>query len=183
MRLRSLPVPAVLSLLLLSSCSTPPPAPQVRELHQEVSQLNQQMRHLTRRAGALEQQGQLNSRSTQGAWLVPGSATPVDLETQLGTLRLALLNVSAEANGSQASLVIRSADDTPVPALSATVVWGEIDPASGQPLAADSLSQRISVPTSLMPRSTVTVPLHLSGLTPDRLGYVRVHEVTADAAP
>lgn len=183
MRLRSLPVPAVLSLLLLSSCSTPPPAPQVRELHQEVSQLNQQMRHLTRRAGALEQQGQLNSRSTQGAWLVPGSATPVDLETQLGTLRLALLNVSAEANGSQASLVIRSANDKPVPALSATVVWGESDPASGQPLAADSLSQRISVPASLMPRSTVTVPLHLSGLTPDRLGYVRVHEVTADAAP
>ena len=63
------------------------------------------------------------------------------------------------------------------------MVWGVSDPASGQPLAADSLSQRISVPASLMPRSTVTVPLRLSDLTPDRLGYVRVHEVTADAAP
>ncbi|BAN98632.1 hypothetical protein E05_38660 [Plautia stali symbiont] len=66
-----------------------------------------------------------------------------------------------------------------MPALIARVVWCEMDPASGKPLNADSLSQTITVPASLMPRSSVSVPLRLSGLAPGQLGYVRVHDVQA----
>jgi len=169
-------VPAAFA-LLLAGCSSPPPPKQVTALHQEVSQLNQQMRQLTRRASALEIQAQLNSQSTQGAWLLPKAAAPVELQTQLGKLRLSLANVSAEANGTRANLAVHSTDDNPVPAFSATLVWGELDPASGQPLSANTLSQIITVPASLMPRSSVTVPLRLSGLTPGQLGFVRVHNV------
>ncbi|PIF23099.1 Protein of unknown function [Candidatus Pantoea floridensis] len=175
-------VPAALSMLVLSGCSSTPVSPQVKELHQEVSQLNQQMRKLTNQATALEIQGQLNSQSTQGAWLLPQANTPVELQTQLGKLRLSLTQVAGEANGSRANLNIRATDDQPIPALRATVVWGEMDPASGKPLNAESLSQTIEVPASLMPRSTVTVPLRLSGLAPDQLGYVRVHDVERPAA-
>ncbi len=175
-------VPAALSMLVLSGCSSTPVSPQVKELHQEVSQLNQQMRKLTNQATALEIQGQLNSQSTQGAWLLPQANTPVELQTQLGKLRLSLTQVAGEANGSRANLNIRATDDQPIPALRATVVWGEMDPASGKPLNAESLSQTIDVPASLMPRSTVTVPLRLSGLAPDQLGYVRVHDVERPAA-
>ena len=64
-------VPVALSLVTLSGCSSTASTPQVRELHQEVSQLNQQMQHLTSQASALEIQGQLNSQSQQGAWLLP----------------------------------------------------------------------------------------------------------------
>ncbi len=88
-------------------------------------------------------------------------------------------DAAGEASGSRANLNIRSTDDKPVPALIARVVWCEMDPASGKPLNADSLSQTITVPASLMPRSSVSVPLRLSGLAPGQLGYVRVHDVQA----
>lgn len=182
MTIRTFWAPAALSLLVLSGCSSTPTSPQVKELHQEVSQLNQQMRKLTNQATALEIQGQLNGQSTQGAWLLPQANTPVELQTQVGKLRLSLSRVEGEASGSRANLNIRSTDDQPVPALTATVVWGELDPASGKPLSAESLSQTIQVEASLTPRSSVTVPLRLSGLTPEQLGYVRVHDVLPAAA-
>ncbi|MEN4712554.1 DUF3251 domain-containing protein [Pantoea agglomerans] len=174
-------VPVALSLVTLSGCSSSASNPQVRELHQEVSQLNQQMQHLTTQASALEIQGQLNSHSQQGAWLIPQANTPVALQTQLGTLRLALSPVTAEASGSRATLTVRSMDDRPLPALHATVNWGELDPATGKPLSNGSLSQTIAVSASLLPQHSVSIPLRLSGLTPDQSGYVRVHNVTGDA--
>ncbi|MDH2067548.1 DUF3251 domain-containing protein [Pantoea sp. GD03673] len=175
-------VPVVFSLVTLSGCSSTAGNPQVKELHQEVSQLNQQMQHLTTQASALEIQGQLNSQLQQGAWLVPQANTPVALHTQLGTLRLTLSPVTAEASGSRATLTVRSMDDRPLPALHATVIWGELDPATGKPLGGDSLSQTIDVPASLLPQHTATVPLRLSGLTPEQLGYVRVHNVSGDTS-
>ncbi|MSE18595.1 DUF3251 domain-containing protein, partial [Pantoea agglomerans] len=66
-------------------------------------------------------------------------------------------------------------------ALHATVNWGELDPATGKPLSNGSLSQTIAVPASLLPQHSVSIPLRLSGLTPDQSGYVRVHNVTGDA--
>ncbi|KKW52215.1 hypothetical protein XB02_01235, partial [Pantoea ananatis] len=64
----------------------------------------------------------------------------------------------------------------------ATVVWGQLDPATGKPLEADSLTQTLSVPASLTPRSSVTVPLRLKDVTPEQLGYVRIHQVIADTS-
>lgn len=179
--IRTVWAPAAVSLALLSGCSTSATNPQVKQLHQEVSQLNQQMQHLTTQASALEIQGQLNSHSANGAWLVPQANTPVALQTQLGTLRLTLSPVIAEASGSRTTLSIRAMGDQPLPALHATVIWGELDPATGKPLNSDSLSQTIAVPASLLAQHAVEVPLRLSGLTPDQLGFIRVHDVTADA--
>ncbi|MGG6100216.1 DUF3251 domain-containing protein [Pantoea allii] len=179
--IRTVWAPAALSLVLLSGCSTTQ-QPQVKQLHQEVSQLNQQMQQLTSQAGAVEIQGQLNAHSQQGAWLLPQANTPVELQTQAGTLRLSLSQVEAEAGGSHANLTLQTRDNQPLPALEATVVWGQLDPATGKPLEADSLTQTIAVPTALTPRSSVTVPLRLSGITPEQLGYVRVHQVLAKTA-
>lgn len=175
--IRTVWAPAALSLVLLSGCSTTQ-QPQVKQLHQEVSQLNQQMQQLTSQAGAVEIQGQLNAHSQQGAWLLPQANTPVELQTQAGTLRLSLSKVEA----SRANLTLQTRDNQALPALEATVVWGQLDPATGKPLEADSLTQTIAVPTALTPRSSVTVPLRLSGITPEQLGYVRVHQVLAKTA-
>ncbi|WP_337008044.1 DUF3251 domain-containing protein [Pantoea sp. AS142] len=174
-------VPVALALVTLSGCSSTASNPQVKELHQEVSQLNQQMQHLTTQASALEIQGQLNNHSQQGAWLVPQANTPVALQTQLGTLRLTLSPVTAEASGSRATLTVRSMDDRPLPALRTTVIWGELDPSTGKPLSNDSLSQTVVVPASLLPQHSASILLRLSGLAPEQLGYVRVHNVTGDA--
>ena len=166
--IRTVWAPLACAMALLSGCSSTPVSPKVTQLHQEVSQLNQQMRHLTTQASAIEIQGQLNSNSTQGAWLVPQANTPVELQTQLGKLRLSLTRVAAEANGARANLTISATDSQPVPA-------------PGKPLDATSLSQEIEVPAALLPRASVIVPLRLSGLTPDQLGFVRVHDVVGDA--
>ncbi len=113
--IRTVWAPMAMSLVFLSGCSSTPSTPKVNKLHQEVSQLNQQMQHLTSQASALEIQGQLNSHSQQGAWLVPQANTPVELQTQLGTLRLSLSRVEGEANGSRANLNIRATGDQPIP--------------------------------------------------------------------
>jgi outer membrane murein-binding lipoprotein Lpp len=180
--IRTVWAPMALYLALLSGCSSTPPGPQVNQLHREVSQLNQQMQHLTTQASALEVQGQLNSHSQQGAWLVPQANTPVELQTQLGTLRLSLSQVEGETGGTRANLNIRATDDKPLPSLHATVVWGQLDPASAKPLNADSLSQTVEVPAALLPQSSVSVPLRLSGITPEQLGFVRVHKVEAETS-
>lgn len=180
--IRTVWAPLACTIALLSGCSSTPTSPKVNQLHQEVSQLNQQMRHLTSQASAIEIQGQLNSNSTQGAWLVPQANTPVELQTQLGKLRLSLTRLAAEANGARANLTISAAESQTVPALHARVVWGERDPATGKPLEASSLSQTIEVSSTLLPRASVTVPLRLSGFAPDQLGFVRVHDVVGDAS-
>lgn len=179
--IRTVWAPLACAVALLSGCSSTPANPQVKQLHREVSQLNQEMRHLTSQASAIEIQGQLNSHSTQGAWLVPQANTPVELQTQLGTLRLSLTRLAAEASGARANLTLSATGDGTVPALRARVVWGERDPATGKPLEASSLSQTITVPASLLPRASVTVPLRLSGFAPEQLGFVRVHDVVGDA--
>lgn len=179
--IRTVWAPLACAVALLSGCASAPSSPKVNELHQEVSQLNQQMRRLTTQAGAIEIQGQLNSNSTQGAWLVPQASTPVELQTQLGTLRLSLSRPTPEANGARATLTLSATGSQPVPALKARVVWGELDPASGKPLEASSLSQEIAVPAALLPRASVTVPLRLSGFAPSQIGFVRVHDVVGDA--
>lgn len=173
--------PAALSLVLLSGCSTPA-QPQVKQLHREVSQLNQQMQQLTSQASAVEIQGQLNAHSQQGAWLLPQANTPVALQTQAGTLRLSLARIEAEAGGTHADLTLRTQDNSPLPGMHATVIWGQLDPATGKPIEADSLTQTLSVPASLTPRSSVTVPLRLKDVTPEQLGYVRIHHVIADTS-
>lgn len=177
--------PVALSLLVLSGCSSTPASPKVKQLHQEVSQLNQEMRQLTSQATALEQQNLLNSHSEQGAWLLPQANTAVVLQTQLGELRLSLTQVESEASGTRANLNVRAAGEQPLSALTASVEWGELDAASGKPLNAGTLSQTITVPATLLPKSSVIVPLRLSGLTPGQLGFVRVHDVVAKspAAP
>ncbi|HBV39738.1 MAG TPA: hypothetical protein DEF05_08680 [Erwinia sp.] len=169
-------------LALLASCASPQ-QPQIAKLHNEVGKLNNEMQQLTEQATALTRQNMLNSSSTQGAWLLPATNTAVPLQSQLGEVRLSLSHIESEANGTRAMLHIRSAGDNTLPAFTATVEWGELDPTSGKPLQVNSQSQTFSVAASLLPRSEVTVPLRLSNLPPEQLGYVRVHDLMGQTKP
>ena len=166
----------LLSLALLNGCAAPSPAKK-QALHQEVSQLNQQVTQLTRQASALEQQNQLNSHSTQGAWLLPAANNRVELKSLAGPLMLSLTRIEPEASGTRALLTLRTAGDRPLQSLRMQVEWGELDAATGKPLSASALSQTIEVRNTLVPQSEQPVPLRLSGLSPEQLGYVRVHDV------
>lgn len=166
----------LLSVALLNGCAAPSPAKN-QALHGKVNQLNQQVTQLTRQASALEQQNQLNSQSTQGAWLLPAAATRVELKSLAGPLMLSLTRIEPEASGTRALLTLRAAGDRPLQSLRMQVEWGELDAATGKPLSASALSQTIEVRNTLVPQTEQPVPLRLSGLSPQQLGYVRVHDV------
>jgi outer membrane murein-binding lipoprotein Lpp len=165
----------LLTATLLNGCAAPPAKTQA--LHGEVKQLNQQVAQLTNQASALEQQNQLNSQSTQGAWLLPAANTRVELKSLAGPLMLSLTRIEPEANGTRALLTLRAAGDRPLQSLRMQVEWGALDAATGKPLTASALSQTIEVRNTLVPQTEQPVPLRLSGLSPQQLGYVRVHDV------
>lgn len=133
--------------ILLAGCTTSRP-PEVHKLHNEVGKLNQEVRQLTVQATALEMQNRLNTRASQGAWLLPTANTAVVLQSNVGELRLSLSNVEAEANGTRAILHIRSAGEQTLPALTAQIEWGELDASSDEPLSAASQSQTITLPST-----------------------------------
>lgn len=173
----------LLAAVLLASCASPQQQTELNKLHGKVGKLNNEMKQLTEQASSLEQQNMLNSTSNQGAWLLPGTHTAVILKSQAGDLRLSLNQVETEANGTRATLAIRSAGANTLPGFSAQIEWGERDPVSGKPLQVDSQSQSVQVSASLLPRSEVIVPLRLSNITPEQLGYVRVHDIVVESAP
>ncbi|MDU4094637.1 MAG: DUF3251 domain-containing protein [Pantoea sp.] len=166
----------LLTATLLNGCAAPSPAKN-QALHGEINQLNQQVNQLTRQASALERQNQLNSYSNQGAWLLPAANTRAELKSQVGPLMLTLTRIEPEASGTRALLTLRSGDDRPLQSLRMQVEWGELDSATGKPLSAGALSQTIEVRNTLLPKAEQPVPLRLSGLSPQQLGYVRVHAI------
>jgi len=168
--------------IMLAGCAAPK-QPAVNKLHNEVGQLNQELRQLTDQASVLEQQRLLNQGVANGAWLLPVANTAVVLQSSAGQLRLSLSYVEAEANGTRALLHIRAAGEQQLVPMTMKIEWGELDPTTGKPLAVSSQSQTIDVPSSLLPRADATVPLRLSGIQPEQLGYVRVHDVQPAVIP
>lgn len=168
---------------LLAGCASSQNQPEMNRLTNQVGKLNTEMRQLTRQATALEQQSSLNLNSSQGAWLLPATKTAVLLKSEAGDVRLSLSHVESEANGTRATLHVRAAGDSPLPAFSAQIEWGEMDKTSGQPLQVNSQTQQVSVRESLLPRSEIAIPLRLSNVSPQQLGYVRVHDIVVAPHP
>ncbi|MEM6160561.1 DUF3251 domain-containing protein [Erwinia sp. P6884] len=166
---------------LLAGCASPQNQPELNRLNNQVGKLNSEMRQLTRQATALEQQNSLNLNASQGAWLLPATNAAVLLKSQAGEVRLSLSHVESEANGTRATLHVRTAGDKPLPGFSAQIEWGEMDKTTGRPLQASSQTQKVSVRESLLPRSEIAIPLRLSNFTPQQLGYVRVHDIVVNA--
>jgi len=170
------PAYVIATLLLLTGCAGQPNA-NVPALKSEMGQLNQRLDSLNNQVGALMQQNALNAQSTSGVYIYPTAQTAAEVDSQIGKLQVSLSQVETEANGSRALLRISTVDNSPLTPFHATVDWGQVDPASGKPLAADALSQSIVVPASLLPKSDATIELRLSGLAPEQVGYIRLHNI------
>lgn len=164
-----------LPVLLLASCATPH---QTTPLQREVGQLNRQLQALTTQTLALEQQNAINKQSTSGVYVLPAAQSSAILQSAIGKLSVSLSHIEPEANGTQAVLHINLLDGTALPAFSAQIDWGQTDPVSGKPLASDMLTQTITVDNALMPKTQAQVALRLSGVMPEQLGFVRLHQVT-----
>ncbi|HHB1425093.1 TPA: DUF3251 domain-containing protein [Serratia odorifera] len=149
---------------------------EVPKLQNQMVELNQKLNTLTDQATALERQNQLNSNSASGVYLLPTANTGARLQSALGELSVSLSHVKTEANGTQAILHIRTLSGKSLPTFKAMVEWGQLD-ANGQLQSAGALSQPIQSGESLLSKTEQSFELRFSGVTPQQLGYIRLHEV------
>ncbi len=61
-----------------------------------------------------------------GVYLLPGAKTPARLESQIGTLRMSLVNITPDTDGTTLTLRIQGESNDPLPAFSGTVEYGQI---------------------------------------------------------
>jgi len=162
------------SLFSLSACAQ---QSEVRQMNQSISSLNTTMNKLNQETVKITQQNALNAKSTSGVYLLPGSNTPARLNSQIGTLRMSLVNVAPNADGTRATLRIQGESNDPLPAFSATVEWGQILGTTDSFQELNVQTQLINAPASILAPSDVDIPLQLNGLTPDQLGFIRIHDI------
>ncbi|EMM5414695.1 DUF3251 domain-containing protein [Citrobacter amalonaticus] len=162
------------SLFSLSACAQ---QSEVRQMHQSVSTLNKEMNQLNQETVKITQQNSLNVKSTRGVYLLPGSNTPARLNSQVGTLRMSLINIAPNAAGTRVTLRIQGESNDPLPAFSGTVEYGQIQGTTDNYQEVNVQNQLITAPASVLAPSDVDIPLQLNGLTPDQLGFVRIHDI------
>jgi hypothetical protein len=146
-------------------------------MKQSVSTLNQTMTQLNQETVKITQQNALNVKSTSGVYLLPGSNTPARLKSQIGTLRMSLINVAPNADGTRATLRMQGESNDPLPAFSGTVEWGQIQGTTDNFQEVNVQNQLINAPASVLAPSDVDIPLQLNGITPDQLGFIRIHDI------
>ena len=67
---------------------------EIRQMHQSVSTLSQEMTQLNQQTIKITQQNALNAKSTRGVYLLPEAKTPARLESQIGTLRMSVGSIT-----------------------------------------------------------------------------------------
>lgn len=171
---RYLSILLVGSLLSLTACA---PQSEVRQMHQSISTLNKEMIQLNQETVKITQQNKLNADSTRGVYLLPSTNTPARLESQIGTLRMTLLEITPVADGAHATLRIQGESRDPLPAFSATVEYGQIQGTTENYQEVNVQSLLVNAPASLLAPSDVNIPLQLKGITPAQLGFIRIHDI------
>ncbi|EHR8279529.1 DUF3251 domain-containing protein [Escherichia coli] len=162
------------SLFSLSACVQ---QSEVRQMKQSVSTLNQEMTQLNQETVKITQQNRLNAKSSSGVYLLPGAKTPARLESQIGTLRMSLVNITPDTDGATLTLRIQGESNDPLPAFSGTVEYGQIQGTIDNFQEINVQNQLINAPASVLAPSDVDIPLQLKGISVDQLGFVRIHDI------
>jgi len=166
------------SFFTLSACAQ---QHEVREMKESVSTLNTAMSKLNQETVKITQQNALNAKSSSGVYLLPGANTPARLKSQVGTLKMSLVNVAPNADGTRATPRIQGESNNPLPAFTGTVEWGQIQGTTESYQEVNVKNQLISAPASVLAPSDVDIPLQLSGITPEQLGFIRIHDIQPTA--
>ena len=166
------------SLFTLSACAQ---QTEVRQMKQSVNTLNTAMDKLNKETVKITQQNALNAKSTRGVYLLPEAKTPARLESQIGTLRMSVGSITPDGDGSRLTLRIQGESNDPLPAFTATVASGQITGTTHSYQEVNVQDQLISAPASILAPSDVDIPLRLN-VTPDKVGFIRVHDIQPAAA-
>ncbi|WP_420901096.1 DUF3251 domain-containing protein [Escherichia coli] len=162
------------SLFSLSACVQ---QSEVRQMTHSVNTLNKEMTQLNKETVKITQQNTLNAKSSNGVYLLPGANTPARLESQIGTLRMSLVNIAPNADSTTLTLRIQGESNDPLPAFSGTVEYGQIQGTTDNFQEVNVQNQLINAPTSVLAPSDVDIPLQLNGISTDQLGFVRIHDI------
>ena len=119
----------------------------------------------------------MNAKSSSGVYLLPGAKTPARLESQIGTLRMSLVNITHDTDGTTLTLRIQGESNDPLPAFSGTVEYGQIQGTIDNFQEINVQNQLINAPASVLAPSDVDIPLQLKGMSVDQLGFVRIHDI------
>ncbi|MDU7649339.1 MAG: DUF3251 domain-containing protein [Klebsiella michiganensis] len=158
---RYLKLAIVGSIFTLSACAQ---QSEIRQMNQSVSTV-------------------LNAKSNSGVYLLPEAKTPARLKSQIGTLRMSLLNIAPDGDGTRLTLRIQGESNDPLPAFSATVASGQISGTTNSYQEVNVQNQLISAPASVLAPSDVDIPLRLNGVTPEQVGFVRIHDIQPANTP
>ena len=150
---RYLKLAIVGSIFTLSACAQ---QSEIRQMNQSVSTLSKEMTQLNQQTVKITQQNVLN---------------------QIGTLRMSLLNIAPDGDGTRLTLRIQGESNDPLPAFSATVASGQISGTTDSYQEVNVQNQLISAPASVLAPSDVDIPLRLNGVTPEQVGFVRIHDI------
>ena len=175
---RYLKLAIVGSIFTLSACAQ---QSEIRQMNQSVSTLSKEMTQLNQQTVKITQQNVLNAKSSSGVYLLPEANTPARLKSQIGTLRMSLLNIAPDGDGTRLTLRIQGESNDPLPAFSATVASGQISGTTDSYQEVNVQNQLISAPASTLAPSDVDIPLRLN-VTPDKVGFIRVHDIQPAAA-
>ena len=171
---RYLKLAIVGSIFTLSACAQ---QSEIRQMNQSVSTLSKEMTQLNQQTVKITQQNVLNAKSNSGVYLLPEAKTPARLKSQIGTLRMSLLNIAPDGDGTRLTLRIQGESKDPLPAFSATVASGQISGTTDSYQEVNVQNQLISAPASVLAPSDVDIPLRLNGVTPEQVGFVRIHDI------
>ena len=162
------------SLFSLSACVQ---QSEVRQMKHSVNTLNQEMTQLNKETVKITQQNRLNAKSSSGVYLLPGAKTPARLESQIGTLRMSLVNITSDTDGTTLTLRIQGESNDPLPAFSGTVEYGQIQGTIDNFQEINVQNQLINAPASVLAPSDVDIPLQLKGISVEQLDFVRIHDI------
>ena len=177
---RYLKLAIVGSIFTLSACAQ---QSEIRQMNQSVSTLSKEMTQLNQQTVKITQQNVLNAKSNSGVYLLPEAKTPARLKSQIGTLRMSLLNIAPDGDGTRLTLRIQGESHDPLPAFSATVASGQSSGTTDSYQEVNVQNQLISAPASVLAPSDVDIPLRLNGVTPEQVGFVRIHDIQPANTP
>lgn len=144
---RYLKLAIVGSIFTLSACAQ---QSEIRQMNQSVSTLSKEMTQLNQQTVKITQQNVLNAKSNSGVYLLPEAKTPARLKSQIGTLRMSLLNIAPDGDGTRLTLRIQGESNDPLPAFSATVASGQISGTTDSYQEVNVQNQLISAPASVL---------------------------------
>ena len=111
------------------------------------------------------------------AYLTPGGDGYSTVRFDLGTLTISITNIIPYANGSKVTLRFGNTLSSTINGLKATAEYGPVDE-KGIAIYDQIKTKELSFIKSLRSGSWTNIDVVLEGVPPDKLGYVRIKDVT-----